>query len=209
MSDRFQIVPVIESIFKTIDARGFFSSPKDFNFLSLFDCSWNFDRLVLRAPDGSRELLEMQQSGSVNAFACVDSLKKCPIAFFTLAASGLSVPAQYRLGQTPTNWDSFPTVQIDYLFVDMDLQRCGVGSYIMNWIKEFAQERRYQFEAFRFIYLNAIKTEQALNFYKKNNFVFADSDDEMNIEQEMNDGTFCDDKDMVVPMFFDLNSLVK
>ncbi|MCQ2109143.1 MAG: GNAT family N-acetyltransferase [Fibrobacter sp.] len=207
MSNRLQIEPVNENTFKTIDVRGCFSSPKVNDFQSLFDCSWNFDRLVLKSSEGNRELLNLQKSGSFNAFACIDAENESPIAFFTLAASTLCVPAQYRKGKDPASWDSFPSIQIDYLFVDMDLRKCGVGSFILNWIKKQSLDRRFQFEAFRFIYLNSIKTEQAIRFYKKNDFVFADCDDELDIEQALNDGTFCDDKEMVVPMFFDLNSL--
>lgn len=207
MSERFLIVPVTESIFQSIDARGYFSCAKVSDIQKLFDYSWNFDRLILRASDGSRELLEMQKSGSFNVFACFDMENQIPIAFFTLAASCLSVPAWYRTGQVPMNWDSFPCIQIDYLFVDMNLRHCGIGSYVLNWVKEKACNRCLEFEAYRFIYLNAIKTEQAISFYKKNDFTFADSDDELDIEQSLNDGTFCDDKEMVVPMFFDLKSL--
>lgn len=207
MSERFQIVPVTESIFQNIDARGCFSCAKVTDFQSLFDCSWNFDRLILRSPDGDREILELQNSRSVNAFACFDNEQERPVAFFTLAASGLSVPGHYRAGNDAANWDSFPSVQIDYLFVDKDLHRCGVGSFVMNWIKELALKRQTEFEAYRFISLYAIKTEQAISFYKKNDFTFADSDDELDIEQSLNDGTFCDDKEIVVPMFFDLKSL--
>ncbi|MCQ2109152.1 MAG: hypothetical protein MJZ05_10370 [Fibrobacter sp.] len=74
-------------------------------------------------------------------------------------------------------------LQIEPVNENTDLRKCGVGS------------------------LYSIKTEQAIRFYKKNDFVFADCDDELDIEQALNDGTFCDDKEMVVPMFFDLNSL--
>lgn len=76
MNNRFQIVPVTESIFQNIDARGFFSSPKVPDTQNLFDCSWNLDRLILKSIDGSRELLEMQNNGSVNAFTCIDTIKQ-------------------------------------------------------------------------------------------------------------------------------------
>jgi len=51
------------------------------------------------------------------------------------------------------------------------------------------------------------QTPRTFNFYKKNDFVYADSDDEFDIEGSFKDKTFCDDKEIVIPMFFDLNSL--
>lgn len=57
------------------------------------------------------------------------------------------------------------------------------------------------------MFLNAIMTEQAIRFYKKNDFMFAEENDQQEIEQDLEKSLFVDDKESVVPMFFDLNSL--
>lgn len=208
MNSRFVIRPISDSIFTHVDSRGYFSNEKVGDFQELYDCSWNFDRLILPSPiGGEREIVKLQENGSLNAFACVDTTKNYPIAFFTLAAASLDVPAEFRKGSDDVDWNAFPSIQIDYLFVDKELQRCGVGSFILNWIKENALKKCRCFEAFRFIFLNSIKTEQALSFYRKNLFLFADENDRWNIEESLNDGTFYDEKDVVVPMFFDLKRL--
>lgn len=86
---RFRIVPLSESIFQKIDERGYFSSEK-MSSQELYDCSWNFDRLLLRSSvNEKRPLIEMQNDGALNAFACVDSETDYPVAFFTLAATSL------------------------------------------------------------------------------------------------------------------------
>lgn len=206
-SMRFSIVPVSESIFQKIDERGCFTNEK-MSTQELYDCSWNFDRLLLRRSENEvRPLIDMQNDGALNAYACIDTEKDYPVAFFTLAATSLNVPPEFRETGKDLNWDNYPSIQIDYLFVDKDLQHHGVGSYILSWIKLTAKQRRYEFEAYRFLFLNAIMTEQAIRFYKKNDFIIAEEDDQMEIEQSLENGLFVDDKECVVPMFFDLNSL--
>ena len=79
---RFSIVPVSESIFQKIDERGCFTNEK-MSTQELYDCSWNFDRLLLRRSENEeRPLIDMQNDGALNAYACIDTEKDYPVAFF-------------------------------------------------------------------------------------------------------------------------------
>ncbi len=152
-------------------------------------------------------MLIAKQALSYNAYACVDSDTNYPVAFFTLAASTSKVPGKFHVQGKDLNWEHYPSIQIDYLFVDKELQHNGIGSYVIDWVKLEARKRCCNFESYRYLILNAIKTEQAIRFYKKKGFLFSDEADEEEIEQSLEDGLFLDDKDKVVGMFFDLMTL--
>ena len=78
----------------------------------LYDCSWNFDRLLLRRSENEeRPLIDMQNDGALNAYACIDTEKDYPVAFFTLAATSLNVPPEFRETGKDLNWDNYPSIQ--------------------------------------------------------------------------------------------------
>lgn len=110
------------------------------------------------------------------------------------------------------SWN-FDSTEIDYLVAFFTLAATGLHvppglrktGKDLNW--DNSQQRCHEFEAYRFLFLNAIMTEQAIRFYKKNDFMFAEENDQQEIEQDLEKSLFVDDKESVVPMFFDLNSL--
>jgi len=69
-----------------------------------------------------------------------------------------------------SNYSSFPAVKIGRLGIRKEFQRYGVGTALLNMVKEFFLTNNRT--GCRFITVDAYNTEQAINFYKKNDFDF-------------------------------------
>lgn len=96
--------------------------------------------------------------------------------------------AQRKIHHNKRGYKTYPAIKITRLGVDAPAQKCGIGSFLLNLIKEFfITDNR---SGCRFITVDAYRA--AVPFYERNGFVLATKDDQ----------------GATVPLFFDLKRFV-
>lgn len=103
----------------------------------------------------------------------------------------------------PKQFKSYPAVLIGRLGVNKKFGRQGIGTELMDFIKSWFIDKDNK-TGCRFIVVDSYNTENAINYYLKNNFVFLFSSEEQEKEHL---GLSISDKLKTRLMFFDLITL--
>ena len=108
-----------------------------------------------------------------------------PVAFISLCNDSITMEYEERKGEKKTFFKtaiqkklpqkkrfrkSYPAVKIARLGVELTVQSAGIGSHLLNMVKElFLIENR---TGCRFVTVDAYNNDRTINFYLKNGFQF-------------------------------------
>ena len=114
--------------------------------------------------DDAEQHLKDKLAVTYGLFFPDEELSRYPLAFLTLQNDSLKI----NLAGYP--YKAFPAVKIGRFGVHSRLQGQGVGTHILNMVKDFmCKDNR---TGCRFITLDAYNKENVIRFYKRNGFKF-------------------------------------
>jgi GNAT superfamily N-acetyltransferase len=110
-----------------------------------------------------------QMQAKMNVTYLCKTKDKTLIGFLTISSDSITInnADKKRLG---IGYPAYPAIKIGRLGTHRDLQRLGIGSYMIQWVIGFAFEQCTKVGV-RFISVDAYDTEEVQKFYRKNQFI--------------------------------------
>ncbi|MBR6124416.1 GNAT family N-acetyltransferase [Candidatus Saccharibacteria bacterium] len=168
-----EFVPLDDKDLELVQQTRCFSQPTPLqqDCFSENDISKVLDRILIKLNDEREddvpEIIEMDKRGYLSAFTVKEH--GSVVAFYTLSACHVEVPSQLVVASKAGDIENFfPGAKIHFLLVKHSEQSKGIGSNIINHVKNALCDIDQM--AIRFLVVDALSTNQALKFYNKHNF---------------------------------------